>query len=127
MKESGGIGVHLKIFMSILVFWYFFQNEESLRVTNKTYVTSSPSSLTEFMNHVHVDRVYELCPCGQSWCMTSSPSSLTYFMNFVHTDRVDEIYPCGQSSWTLSLYELSSLPLKARFARLHKLGLQLLQ
>ena len=43
MKESGGIGVHLSIFMPFLVFRYFFQNENSLRETNKTYMTSSPS------------------------------------------------------------------------------------
>ena len=43
MKESGGIVVHLNIFMPFLVFQYFFQNEESLRETNKAYVTSSPS------------------------------------------------------------------------------------
>ena len=32
--------------------------------TNRRKETSPPSSFTEFMNSIHVDRVYELYPCG---------------------------------------------------------------
>lgn len=43
MKENGSVLVRVDIFMPFYIFIHFFQNEESIRRTKKTYSTSTPS------------------------------------------------------------------------------------